>query len=75
MKRNVTKDEAYEMIATAAKRAEKPILIGEWSLKLGWPLKWVEEIFEQLEANGVLRRIFGSEAASYDLMEGYVPRI
>ena len=71
---SLDKAAAKQAIMGMAAVASRPLLIGVASLRLGsfWSIERTQELFQELEEEGLLRQLNGNEMRQYGMGEGYV---
>lgn len=69
--RNPPIPEAKVRVLSLFTKTSRPVLIGQASLELRWPLSWVEELFEELRHEGKIRLLSPSESYQYDVKHGF----
>jgi hypothetical protein len=65
---------AKEAVMGMATAASRPLLIGVAALRLGsfWSIERTQELFQELEDEGLLRPLSGDEKLQYGMSEGFV---
>lgn len=65
---------AKQAVMGMATAASRPLLIGVASLRLGsfWSIERTQELFHELEGEGLLRRLSGDEKRQYGMTEGFL---
>lgn len=72
MKRSLSKSEAKQRILQMFERTNRPVLIGQASLELKWPLSWVEPLFDDLAFERKIRLCTAQELVLYDIVHGFL---
>ncbi len=71
MKRSISKYDAKATVLRMFDRTVRPVLIGPAAVELKWPIRWAEELFEELLEEKKIRECTPHESNSYDVICGF----
>lgn len=66
-----SKTDAKSFILGMFETTARPVLVGQASLELKWPLAWVEPLFEELVEERKIRPCTAGEQYSHDVIYGF----
>lgn len=71
--RRVIPEESRKRVLERLRKSDRPTLIGQVAIEMGWSLSEAEQALQELVNAGLARPVTDAELRTYDILNGFLP--